>query len=283
MNRFYADKSKWAGRPYIGTKSAPEKMTPFFSFDGPEGSAVAKLKAAHIDAFAIGDDLRKQRETITSTGKYLPLGITEAVAKHAAEDSLPKLRRARAVVETVKADIAQRASKITLTPPDPTDVIGEAQRAELRARLANMTTQQRNEFVNKNRLDPALAAAIVHASPLLSGVDELTHRNMIAEQIQREHGDAMAELADLQEVVKVAEKAVTLGRDELREIIGVDRPTFEQIASVSEKNSGRLPFRVDREVISGQVVEIARVLDMEAKVWRRATDEEILASKQEAA
>jgi hypothetical protein len=69
----------------------------------------------------------------------------------------------------------------------------------------------------------------------------------------------------------------------LREIIGVDRNTFEQIASVAERNGGRLPFRVEREVIDGNVVEIARVLDLETKSWRRATHEEISASRQEVA
>jgi hypothetical protein len=78
-------------------------------------------------------------------------------------------------------------------------------------------------------------------------------------------------------------KAVTLARDELSEIIGVDPGTFEKIAAVAERNNGEMPFRVDREVIDGQVIEIARVLDMETKSWRRATPTEIAASQSEAA
>jgi len=74
-----------------------------------------------------------------------------------------------------------------------------------------------------------------------------------------------------------------LGREEIREIGGVDRGTFEKIASVAESNGDQLPFRVDREVGDGVTVEIARVLDVENKVWRRATPEEITASQQQAA
>jgi hypothetical protein len=52
---------------------------------------------------------------------------------------------------------------------------------------------------------------------------------------------------------------------------------------VAESNGDQLPFRVDREVGDGVTVEIARVLDVENKVWRRATPEEITASQQQAA
>ena len=45
--------------------------------------------------------------------------------------------------------------------------------------------------------------------------------------------------------------------------MGVDRKIFEQIASVAERNGGRLPFRVDRERdIHGNDIDVARVLDL---------------------
>lgn len=282
-NRFYtSDKTKWVGRSHIGPGMGNNyaKLISHFIFDGPQVSALGK---AYSDVLNAVDDLRQQRETITATGKYMPLGITEAVAKHASEDNIPKLRRAKAAVEKVKAEIAGRVSMLTPARPDPADAIGENQRAELRQRLAGMSAAERSAFLNKHRNDPALVAAVIHASPLLSGIDNLTHRNMVHEQVQREHGEPLAELSDLEEVVRVAERVVSLGRDELREIIGVDRDTFEQIASVSERNDGRLPFKVEREVINGQTVEIARVMDLETKSWRRASPEEIAASRQEAA
>lgn len=52
---------------------------------------------------------------------------------------------------------------------------------------------------------------------------------------------------------------------------------------MAERNGGRLPFKVEREVVDGKPVEIARMLDIESKTWRRATSEEIMASRSDAA
>jgi hypothetical protein len=285
-NRFYTnDSTKWIGPTHIGPGPADNqaKRIVKFVYDGPAGSPVAAAREAYSNALAVVDDLRAMREQVTATGKYLPLGISEALAKHAVENNLPKLRQARAAIDKIKTDISERKSKLAPTRPDPADVRGESQRREMRQRLASMTPAQRTDFVNKNRHNPDLIAAIIDAPAIYSGVDELTHRNLITEQVQREHKETIAELDDLAEAVNITDKVVSLSRDELREIIGVDRNTFEKIASVAESNAGKLPFRVDREVVDGNVVEIARVLDMQTKSWRRATPEESMKSQQGAA
>jgi hypothetical protein len=283
-NRFYTpDKTKWTGRTHIGPGPGDNrgKRISLFIFDGPQDSLVARLRSAHSLGLEAVDRLRERRAALAAGGRHTELGMKQEVADDAMKDAIPKMRRARAMVEKVEAEITERAAKLTLAKPDAEQ---RKDHEEIRTAMRGMTPDQRNQFLSQNRHDPVVAAAIVNGIPALSGVDQLTHSNIRAEQIQLQHGEALGEVADLKEVLSVVDKVVTLGRDELREIVGVDKKIFEEIASVAERNGGRLPFKVDSEVgQDGKPVEIARVLDLETKTWRRATSEEIMSSRSDAA
>lgn len=278
MNRFYqTDRSKWTGRGYIGPVASEnardKKRIAHFIFDGPEGSPVARLRAAYIDGLAIVDELLKKRDEVTATRRFTPLGVSEALGEHALTDSIPKLRRARAAVDKIKAELTDRASKLTLTAPNDQQ---RKEHEEIRSVMRGMSPQQRDAFVRENLMNPSVAAAIAGAIPALSGVSSMMHQTIIAEQLEREHGEALGELRDLDEVVRVAETAVGKAREELRETIGVDRATFEKIAEIGEANGGELPFRIETEIGPDQKpVETAKVFDFAAKRWRNATPDEI--------
>ncbi|MET3838743.1 hypothetical protein [Bradyrhizobium sp. OAE829] len=279
MNRYYKPRdptNPWPGRIYIGPANTEmerdRKRISYFAFDGPEGSAVAKLKSTYLESLAIVDGLRGKREQTEATRRFTSLGVTEALGEVALTDSLPALRRASAVVEKVKAEIATRASSLTLAKPTDEQ---RAEQAEVRSALRAMTPQGRDEFLKQNRQNPVVAAAIAGAIPALSGLHPSVHQNIVAEQLEREHGDTIAELRDLEEVVRVADKVVTVAREELRETIGCERAIFEQIAKVAEANDGELPFRVETITVNGQDQEICRVYDLNAGIWRDASADEI--------
>src|SRR5438309_1915673 len=82
--------------------------------------------------------------------------------------------------------------------------------------------------------------------------DEMVHRNIISEQIEREHGETIGELRDLEEVVGVVDRVTGLARNELHEIIGCSSEIFADIARVGEAGEGELPFRVETREIDGQ-------------------------------
>jgi hypothetical protein len=164
-------------------------------------------------------------------------------------------------------------------------VVGEMQRAEMRKMVRELPNEtERNKYAIEHADDPAFVAAVIHAPAGLSGLSPSTHGLLRDGQIEREHGEAIAELGDLEEVARVARKAVRNARSKLQEIVGVGPEVFEKIAIVAEKNGGKLPFRVDVEQApNGQPIEVARVFDLESKQWRRATAEEIQASANDAA
>lgn len=287
MNRFYKPhdpKNPWPGRSTIGpaaTDAARDrKRISYFSFDGPDDHTVGKLKRAYLEGLAVVDELLGKREQTEATKRFTPLGITEALGEHALTESLPKLRRARATVEKIKAELAAKASSLTLAKP--TDEQRKEQE-EIRSAMRAMTPAARDEFLKLNRQNPAVASAVAGAIPALSGLHPLVHQNIVTEQIEREHGETIAELRDLDEVVRTVERVVTLAKDELRETIGCERTIFEQIATAAEANDGEMPFRVETQYHDGKPIDVCKVYDFTAKRWRDAQPQEISRSRGEAA
>jgi hypothetical protein len=103
----------------------------------------------------------------------------------------------------------------------------------------------------------------------------MVHRNIISEQIEREHGATIAELRDLEEVVGVVDRVTGLARKELQEIIGCSDEVFATVARVGDAGNGELPFRIEQRQIDGETKEVCRVYDMAAATWRDASPDEI--------
>ncbi len=150
--------------------------------------------------------------------------------------------------------------------------------------LLSKSPAERDKIVQANRGNPDFARAIASAPEYLSGVGGLVYQNIRNEQIEREHGEILAELRDLAEPLEVVERLADAAREETRNVLGVDKRIFEQIATVAERNRGELPFRVDVEKdIHGNPVEIPKVLDLTTGAWRRATGTEIEKSRTDSA
>jgi hypothetical protein len=274
-NRYYSqDQSKWWGPTHLGSGlHDPAKRVSKFVFDDVAGSPVAKLRGAYVGAVEAVSTLRAKRGEAEKSNRFTPLGVSEHIAEQAMVDHIPALRRARAVSDRVKAEIADKRSKLTLAKPT------EEQRRdheEIRAAMRSMSPDARAKFIDNSRHSPLVAAAIAHASiPALVGMDALQHQNIVAEQIAQEHGQVIAEIRDLEEVVGVVDRLTALARDELREIVGVPKEVFESIAKVGEAGDGELPFRIEQREIGGETKEIGRVWDINAKTWRDASTDEI--------
>lgn len=279
MNKFATpDKAKWITKLSVRPNSnGAEHRVHFFYFD-PELDAtgtIAKARDAYLKAFEVVDGLRARRGELEATKQYTPLGLQEQLGDAALKDALPALKRSRVVLDKLQAEMAGRRSKITLAKPDPADTIGEMQRGEMRKRLAEMSDEARRKFVLEHRDDPAVVQAIVHAPAVLSGTHDVQYKNIVAEQLHREHGETLEELDALDEVLKTAADTADKARTEMRSIIGCAPEVFDQIAKIAEANGGRAPMRRELRVVGGQGIEIPRVYDIDRKVWRDARADEI--------
>ncbi|WOH55047.1 hypothetical protein [Bradyrhizobium sp. BWC-3-1] len=274
-NRFLSpDPSRWTGPTHLGSGPySSSKRVSKFVFDGPTGSSVAKLRTAYVGAIDAVNTLRTKRQETDKSKRFTPLGTSEHVAEHAMTDNIPALRRARATAEKIKAEIADTRSKLTLAKPTDEQ---RRDHEEIRAAMRSMTADQRAKFIDGNRQNPLVVGAIAHASiPELIGMSQHHHKMIVDDQMQQEHGETLAELADLEEVVGVVDRLTNLARDEMREIIGVSKDVFESVARVGEAGDGELPFRVEERQIGGETKEICRIYDFAAKQWRDASADEI--------
>src|SRR5262249_36558413 len=141
--------------------------------------------------------------------------------------------------------------------------------------LRGMPAKERNAYVSKRRenMDPNLALAIVEMPAELSGVLESDRNNLLDRALHAQHGDAMKELQELERAIEVAESAGETGRDEVRQETGLNAKVFdERAAPIEAKSKSRTPW-LRHMTIEG--VEQIGVVDLDRKVWRPATPEEI--------
>jgi hypothetical protein len=133
-----------------------------------------------------------------------------------------------------------------------------------------MPQADRDKYVvnNLDNLPPVVAEAILTAPPELSGVAE-THRALLTEKVlEAQHPGEMTQVSDLQRAIEVAERAVEIGRDEVRIEAGVmDTHEFDAMAAPIERQH-KAPWLRKR----GDEI---RVVDLERKVERIASPEEI--------
>jgi hypothetical protein len=277
-NRYQTDdQSKWFGPTHIGPAPAHDptnggKRITKFIFDGPAESPIPKLRESYETAIKVVEGLRTKRREAEATGRLTRIGVTENLAQGAMVDQIPKLRRARATVEKVKGEIAERAAALKLPKPSEEQ---HREHAEIRSAMRSLTPEQRAAFLRQNRQDPVVALAIASAIPALSGVDAVTHQNVADEQTERLFADQLAELRDLEEAASIVERVTNLAREEIREIIDCTPETFEKFAAVGEHRDGELPMLTETRVIDGKQVDVCRVYDMAAKEWRDGTAEEV--------
>lgn len=278
-SKFYTtDSAKWRGRFDIvpgKTGDRAKRLVGKWCFDveADKTGTLAKLETAYSAALDALDRTREAKEQIVATGKYTPLGVTEAVGKHAVEDTLPALRRARATLEKVRNELDDKRANLGL--PAPKDENERRAHEEIRAALRAMPADARAKMVNENRNDPTFAAAIAGGLPVLSGVSPVTHANIKNDVMRAAHAETFDLIDALAEPLEMVDRATELGREAIRETLGLDRAVFAELARVAEANDGELPFRVQREVIGGKLVEIGEVYDGVQKTWRRATADEI--------
>jgi hypothetical protein len=278
-NKYYTrDTSKWVKqsrlRPGQELSTDPAKFIGYFAFDpdlDPSGM-VAKAKQAYEAAFEVVDGLRTKRGELEKTKQYTPLGLQEQLGDAALKDSLPALKRSRVAIEKLQNEIKEKRSKITLAKPSDEQ---RKDHEEIRSAMRSMTADQRDKFLADNRSNPVVASAIANAIPALSGFHPDVHRNIATEQLLRERGPEIEELDSLSEVLNLAADVSGKARNELQSIIGCTRDVFDEIAKVAEANEGRAPMRRELRVVGGQEIEIPRVYDIDRKVWRDATADEI--------
>jgi hypothetical protein len=239
-----------------------------WEFQPKAGSTIAKLESAFLGALTAVDSVIARRDDATKSGKFTADGVASDVLNFALSEAVPVLKRGRNAIASAKQEAAALREKTKLREPDTSDPwkVGLMLRAV--DRFTAMTQKQKDALTrNPDNLDPIMAEALVTAPASLTGMSR-THRQLIDRALQSQHGEAIAELQELERAIEAAESAVEAGRDEIRLEAGVFDPhKFNQLAAPVEQKVSA-PWLRKR---SGQI----NVVDLERREERPATPAEI--------
>lgn len=188
-----------------------------WEFDPKPGTTLAKLENIFLGALNSVDAVIARRDDATKSGRFTPDGVNNDVLQFALNQAVPVLKRGRDAIASAKQEAAGLREKTKLREPDTTDPwkVGLMLRAV--DRFAAMTQEQRNKLtINPDKLDPIEAEALVTAPASLTGISEVHRKLLVDRALQAQHGEAIAELQELDRAIETAESAVEAARDEVR-------------------------------------------------------------------
>jgi hypothetical protein len=192
----------------------------------------------------------------------------------ALSDVVPSLHKARRTISKAKAEVAERKAKLRVQGPDKADAAAAVRRADIRAQLRAMKPEEQSAFFARlgDDVSPELAVAITEMPSEFSGVPKTRHELLMAEALKRQHGPELAEIAEVEEAIAAAESAVEAARTEVQVECGFqDEAKFNELAAPVEQKHAAPWLRKHRE----NGAEVVRVVDLDRRVERLATPEEI--------
>jgi hypothetical protein len=241
------------------------------------------LRSSLAKCFDIAETFQGDVEYIALNDGLSPRGRDdERQAKLRA--AIRDLRDSRAPIAEMQQKLDTKRAGIAMPPFDPKDIVGFLRRQELRAALRSMAAGQRELTLN----DPAFADAMLEQPPVLSGLflaedfkgtispEIQTNRDIVAAAKQKRlanlFGPQLAEIDELEKTVTEANMIADLARNDLQLHSGLDRRVFEEFVKPVETKAATHWLRKDAD---GTI----RVIDLEKRVGRVATEREILDGK----
>jgi hypothetical protein len=161
-----------------------------------------------------------------------------------------------------------------LRSADPADAAGQIRRLWKLDKLAQMPDSERNLFIAERMgsLDPELRQAILEA-PEYAKLLPSTLDHIRDGALREQHGEeALAEVAQLEEGIKIAEDVVTIAREEVAKDAG-GAEKFEAAVKPYEKGNAAVwlkKFNVDGK----EVVKSFEIVSPREGRWREATPQE---------
>jgi hypothetical protein len=245
--------------------------------EGPANSTKERLRQVYHEALGAVDQIGAKRAEIVNSGRYTAAGVTQNVTDYALAQMAPRFKRGRNTLEAAKAEAKALREKIKLQPADKTDLVAAMQRRETREFLRAMPEKERRQYISSRRenMDPQFALAITEMPAEFSGVLETDRNDLIDRALQAQHGEAIVQVHELEEAIAIAESAVEVGRDEVRQETGLPLAEFDARAQPFEQKVG--PAWLRKYTFGGE--EKVGVVDLGTRAIRPATEEEAQTGK----
>jgi hypothetical protein len=248
-----------------------------WDLDAAPGTILANLEnKAYLAALDAIDKLEAHRAEAAKSGQFTEAGLTENAKKFALTQLAPALHRGRLEIAAAKKEAAELRNKLTLQPPDKTDLVGVMRRQEIRAWLRSLPDQKRRDYIagNLEHLSPEMALAIIEAPAELSGVLGADRQVLVDTALRAQHGDAITVVVELERAIKIASHAVETVRTEIARDVGVKDPHEWNRKAAPHEKRATAPY-LKKFVENG--AEVVRVMKWNGNggTWGAPTPEQL--------
>jgi hypothetical protein len=248
-------------------------IEPWTFEEAKPNTLLAGVETVFFTALAAVDEAEDRRAEAKQSGRYTDEGIASNMLEYTAGVLAPRLKRAKLVLDQARAEIVSKRAKLTL-PVDKTDVYGLHRRAELRSYLRGLPEKDRRAIgADIENVDLEMALAISEMPAALSGMLESDHQRLLDRALQAKHGDAIGEIGDLEDAIKIAEGALVAARETLGEDVG-GIAKLDEAAKPFEEQLGVLWLRKDVGVDGVESVKVFKQVTPREGTWAEATLEE---------
>src|SRR5262245_59350583 len=169
-----------------GTHGPVSRPVRLWEFDAKPGTLLARLEAAYMCGLDAVDRIEERARSNAASGKFTPDGLRDASLRFALSDLVPDLHRARTTIKKVRAEVAERKSRLKVEGPDKSDVAGAFRRMEIRTFLREMKSDEQARYFAGlgDDLPVEVAMAVLELPPEYSGVPKSRHDLIAASALQ---------------------------------------------------------------------------------------------------
>lgn len=179
--------------------------------------------------FEIDDRFRKRADAIERDTALSSMGRKAALAQAVRTELMPDLAQAtRSVRKARKFNESRRSILEEPLAVDPKDHVGELRRQEIRSYLRGLSETERMSAANQLIRDDAGAAAILDASPVLSGLTEPFYGELRKSVAERINGPALQDLAAVEADFQQGEAAAGIVLSDLVKASGLTAKAFAE-------------------------------------------------------
>jgi hypothetical protein len=196
----------------------------------PAGPHSESLRTAITGALDTADAFAARREELKRSGKLTDAGLREQLTADLEKQFAPKLNQARRPVRALRQRLDTLKAEIRPKQPDPSNIVAELQRQELRSYLLDL--EKPADRVKLAMSDARFAEAALGGPLPLSGLPETVYNELLNAHLQAEHGDKLAEAEAIAEALEAGEAALQMAEADMRRAYGDPRGFDTVVASV---------------------------------------------------
>lgn len=239
--------------------------------DHPQSTSLRSSAEKMLD---VAERFRAEKATMTKSGKYTDTGLHSAL-----REKLPgyaaQLEAAKVPLAKLKRETAQRRAAIKVNTPDPSNLAGVLERAEIRTFVRSMPAGERNALLACTR-DMRILEALLTAPPELSGLAGPSMKQL-AELVETTYfeltyGPEAKELDAIEEIVAAADAVAKIARNTLRQEVDLDERAFAALVGPAEKGAAA-PWLLKHS--GDPYVRVVEVGENGRATYRQATPYEI--------